>query len=105
MEQTQHPFSDRMLRDMSSAVLVLDGKASIVYVNGPARMLEVKAGCREEKARFPRLSDSTYNDSVNEAILARPEGILYEKQQYIFGVWIMHWVSGVSATLLRLIDH
>lgn len=39
------------------------------------------------------------------AILAGLEGILYEKQQNIFGVWIVHWVFGVSGTLLCLIDH
>ena len=39
------------------------------------------------------------------AILAGIEGILYEKQQNIFGVWIVHWVFGVSGTLLCLIDH
>ena len=39
------------------------------------------------------------------AILAGLEGILYEKQQNIFGVWIVHWVFGVTGTLLCLIDH
>jgi membrane protease YdiL (CAAX protease family) len=39
------------------------------------------------------------------AILAGLEGILYEKQQNILGVWIVHWVFGVSGTLLCLIDH
>ena len=39
------------------------------------------------------------------AILAGLEGILYEKQQNLFGVWIVHWVFGVSGTLLCLIDH
>ncbi|MBR3437385.1 MAG: hypothetical protein IKG97_06500 [Lachnospiraceae bacterium] len=53
----KHPFSERVLRDMSSAVL------------------------------------------------AGLEGILYEKQQNIFDVWIVHWVFGVSGTLLCLIDH
>ena len=42
---------------------------------------------------------------VGAAILAGLEGILYEKQQTIFGVWIVHWVFGVSGTLLCLIDH
>ncbi|MBQ6541591.1 MAG: CPBP family intramembrane metalloprotease [Lachnospiraceae bacterium] len=42
---------------------------------------------------------------VGAAILAGLEGILYEKQQNIFGVWIVHWVFGVSGTLLCLIDH
>ena len=39
------------------------------------------------------------------AILAGLEGILYEKQQNIFGVWIVHWAFGVTGTLLCLIDH
>ena len=38
-------------------------------------------------------------------ILAGLEGILYEKQQNIFGVWIVHWAFGVTGTLLCLIDH
>ena len=42
---------------------------------------------------------------VGAAILAGLEGIFYEKQQNIFGVWIVHWVFGVSGTLLCLIDH
>ena len=39
------------------------------------------------------------------AILAGLEGILYEKQGNIFGVWIVHWAFGVCGTLLCLIDH
>lgn len=42
---------------------------------------------------------------IGAAILAGLEGILYERQQNIFGVWIVHWVFGVAGTLLRLIDH
>ena len=42
---------------------------------------------------------------VGAGILAGLEGILYEKQQNLFGVWIVHWVFGVSGTLLCLIDH
>lgn len=42
---------------------------------------------------------------VGAAILAGLEGILYNKQQSIVGVWIVHWVFGVSGTLLSLIDH
>ena len=42
---------------------------------------------------------------VGAAILAGLEGILYEKQKTILGVWIVHWVFGVSGTLLCLIDH
>jgi membrane protease YdiL (CAAX protease family) len=42
---------------------------------------------------------------VGAAILAGLEGILYVKQQNIFGVWIVHWAFGVTGTLLCLIDH
>ena len=42
---------------------------------------------------------------VGAAILAGLEGILYRKQRSIYGVWIVHWVFGVTGTLLRLIDH
>lgn len=42
---------------------------------------------------------------IGAAILAGLEGILYEKQGNILGVWIVHWVFGVSGTLLCLIDH
>ena len=42
---------------------------------------------------------------VGAAVLAGLEGILYEKQKSIYGVWIVHWVFGVSATLLHIIDH
>ena len=39
------------------------------------------------------------------AVLAGLEGILYEKQQNILGVWIVHWAFGVTGPLLYLIDH
>ncbi len=42
---------------------------------------------------------------LGAAVLAGLEGILYEKQQSIFGVWIVHWVFGVTGTLLHFIDH
>lgn len=42
---------------------------------------------------------------LGAAILASLEGILYEKQQSILGVWIVHWVFGVCGTMLWLIDH
>ena len=78
MEQSRHPFSERVLRDMSDAVLVIDSKGSIVYVNGPAsRMLEISEGYLEESVRFPLLSESPYNDGFNEAIL----DALYDKEK------------------------
>ncbi len=40
---------------------------------------------------------------LGAGILGGLEGILYEKQQNIFGVWILHWVFGVAGTLLCLV--
>lgn len=71
MEEIQHSFSEQVLRDMHDAVLVLDGKGNIVYVNGPAAsMLEVDEGYREAGARFSLLSDGANNESFNDAIFA-----------------------------------
>ena len=42
---------------------------------------------------------------IGSAILAGLEGILYDKQNNILGVWILHWAFGVCGTLLCLIDH
>ena len=42
---------------------------------------------------------------LGAALLAGLEGILYEKQQSIYGVWIVHWAFGVTGTLLHIIDH
>ena len=71
MEQLRHAFSERVLRDMYDAVLVLDGKGNIVYVNGPAaRMLEVDEGYREAEALFTPLADSGYNADFKAAILS-----------------------------------
>lgn len=78
MEQNKHPFSERVLRDMSSAVLVLDSKGGIVYVNGPAaRMLEVDAGYREKESSFSLITNNAFNDSFNEAIF----DALYDKNR------------------------
>ena len=78
MEPVQHAFSERVLRDMYDAVLVLDSDGNIVYTNGPAaRMLEVDEGFREAGARFSPLTDVEYNDSFNEAIFAA----LYNKSE------------------------
>lgn len=42
---------------------------------------------------------------LGAAILAGLEGILYEKQRNLLGVWIVHWTFGVCGTMLWLIDH
>ena len=72
-KQVSH-FSECVLRDMSSAVLVLDRKGNVVYVNGPAsRMLEVKAGVQDNRYTF--FTENKYNDRFSEAIL----NALYQK--------------------------
>lgn len=71
MDQVQHPFSERVLRDMYDAVLVLDKEGSIVYVNSPAaRMLEVDEGYRKAGKRLSFLTDNPYNESFRDAVLA-----------------------------------
>ncbi len=66
-EQLEH-FSERVLRDMSDAVLVVDSEGNIVYVNQPAsKLLEIEAGLREERYSF--FSENTYNDAFSDAIL------------------------------------
>ena len=78
MDQVQHAFSERVLRDMYDAVLVLDHKGNIAYVNGPAaRMLEVDEGYRETGARFSFITGNSYNDSFNEAIF----NAFYDKEK------------------------
>ena len=42
---------------------------------------------------------------VGAGVLAGLEGILYDKQNNVLGVWIVHWTFGVCGTLLCLIDH
>ncbi len=77
MEQVQHAFSERVLRDMYDAVVVLDIEG-IVYANGPAaRMLEIQEGYQKTDARTSVLTDNEYNKSFNEAILSA----LYNKEQ------------------------
>ena len=71
MEIVHHAFSERVLRDMYDAVLVLDSNGNIIYVNGPAsRMLEIDEGFLEARARFSLLNDNEYNSTFNEAIFA-----------------------------------
>ena len=63
-------FSDRALHDMSSAVLVLDRKENIIYVNDAAsEILEVESGKRREETHFDLYSDDAYNDAFHDAIL------------------------------------
>ncbi|MBP5294168.1 MAG: CPBP family intramembrane metalloprotease [Lachnospiraceae bacterium] len=76
-EEVKHPFSERVLRDMSSSVLVLDRRGCIVYVNAPAsRLLEVKEGPVEE-VHMLTVGDNTYNDRFIETIL----NALYDKEE------------------------
>lgn len=77
-ETADHSFSERVLSDMSSAVLVLDRRGGIVYVNAPAaRMLEVDPGYREQGLRFSLNVEDGYNDRFHEAIL----NALYHKEE------------------------
>ena len=77
MEQVQRAFSERVLRDMHDAVLVLDING-IVYVNGPAsQMLEIDEGYRESESHSSILTDNEYNKSFNSAILSA----LYSKEE------------------------
>ena len=70
-------YSDRALQDMSSAVLVLDCRENIIYVNQPAsEILEVESGRRQSETRFSLYSDDSYNDAFHDAIL----DALYQKK-------------------------
>ncbi|MBP5240145.1 MAG: CPBP family intramembrane metalloprotease [Oscillospiraceae bacterium] len=70
-------FSDRALKDMSSAVLVLDIKENIIYVNQPAsEILEVESGRRQQETHFSLYSDDSFNDAFHDAIL----DALYQKK-------------------------
>ena len=81
MEQVRHSFSERVLRDMSSAVLVLDKKGGVVYANAPAhRMLELEETCGGESPRFSLFEENGYNDSFNEAVFSA----LYDKERTTF---------------------
>ncbi len=78
-------FSERVLRDMSSAVLVVDHKGNPIYVNQPASlMLEVEEGPRE--GRFDFFAENSYNDGFFEAILNaiyRKEATTVEKVKFM----------------------
>ena len=86
MEQEQRQrFSERVLHDMSSAVVVVDHKGDLVYVNQPAsRMLEIKGGICED--RFEDFRANNYNDGFFEAILNaiyRKDATSVEKVRYM----------------------
>lgn len=71
-------FAGRVLRDISSPVLVLDINGGIVYANAhAAKLFELSEGYREEDARFPLVTNNKYNDSFNEAVFAA----LYNKSE------------------------
>ena len=42
---------------------------------------------------------------VGAAVLGAVLGVIYEKQNTIFGVWFLHWFLGVSANVLGIINH
>lgn len=41
---------------------------------------------------------------IGAAVLGGLLGVLYDKQKTILGVWIVHWILGVAAFLLGIID-
>ena len=72
----QYEFSGRVLRDMSSAVLVLDTKGSIVYVNRPAsKILEIEEG--SEVRPFDSIIGNDYNDEFSDTVL----DALYDREE------------------------
>ena len=81
MMEEKHPFSERVLRDMNDAVLVLDRKGGVVYVNTPAsRFLEVPGGHAEDASRIVTVGENDYNDRFNETIMSA----LYHKEETTF---------------------
>lgn len=78
-EQIKESFPERVLRDMSSAVIVLNRKGEIEYMNAPASaMLEIGEDYHKKKIMLLRFLDNaqgSYNDSFNEGIFAA----LYDK--------------------------
>ena len=81
MMEEKHPFSERVLRDMNDAVLVLDRKGGVVYVNAPAsRFLEVPEGHAEDASRIVTVGENDYNDRFNETIMSA----LYHKEETTF---------------------
>ena len=70
-------YSDRALQDMSSAVLVIDCRENIIYVNQPAsEILEIESGRRQSETQFSLYSEDSYNDAFHDAILEA----LYQKK-------------------------
>ena len=66
----QESFAPRVLRDMNMAVLVLNRKGYIMYVNRPAsQMLELKPGIEPGTKHFRLFSENPYNDAFYEQIL------------------------------------
>ena len=95
-EKTQkYDFSDRVLRDMSSAVLVIDTAGNIVYVNHPASgILEIEEG--EIALPFHSIITNEYNDAFSDAVL----GALYSRDMTIRKRVPFMSASGKKYTLL-----
>ena len=75
---TQETFSQRVLRDMNDAVLVLDRQGLILYINEPAsRMLEISQEYTPGKTRFLMDFSENYNDNFYECVM----DALYRKQE------------------------
>ena len=70
-------FATRVLRDMSSAVLVLDHKGQVVYVNEPAsKMLEISLEKDENLILLKRLRTQSYNDGFGDYVF----NAIFDKQ-------------------------
>ena len=79
MEIIEHEsYPQRVLQDMTAAVLVLNRKGYIKYFNRPAaKLLELDKSMEPGTTRFGLVAGNSENDEFNETILAA----LYEKKQ------------------------
>ncbi|MBP5261228.1 MAG: CPBP family intramembrane metalloprotease [Clostridiales bacterium] len=63
-------FANRVLNDMSSAVLVLDARGKVVYVNAPAeKLLEISTDDNEKESFLKKLRGNKYNDSFSDYVI------------------------------------
>lgn len=81
MIEVQESFAPRVLRDMSTAVLVLNRKGYIMYVNRPAsEMLELNPDLVPGTRHFRFFSENRYNDDFYQYIL---EAIYHKSDTHI----------------------
>lgn len=77
-------FSNRVLRDMTSGVLVINTSGQIIFCNKPAiKMLEIPKNYTENGSTFSTLlSESNYNDEFFEFIIQS----IYHKDEVHVGI-------------------